>query len=66
MFKLDDSNMKDVYYSADQMTQDLLEQLESNIKNRTDLDLLYGCLLEWGLPLSFTFEAKILGEPQFT
>ena len=62
VFKLDDSNMKDVYYSADQMTQDLLEQLESNIKeNRTDLDLLYGSLLEWGLPLSLPYSSEAIG-----
>lgn len=59
VFKIDESNMKDVYYSADQMTQDLLEKLESNIKeDRTDLDLLYGCLLEWGLPLSFPYSSR--------
>lgn len=63
VFKLDDSNMKDVYYSADQMTQDLLDQLESNIKeDRTDLDLLYGCLLEWGLPLSLPYSSENIGE----
>lgn len=63
VFKLDDSNMKDIYYSANQMTQDLLEQLESNIKeDRTDLDLLYGCLLEWGLPLSLPYSSKNVGE----
>lgn len=63
VFKLDDSNMKDVYYSANQMTQDLLEQLESNIKeDRTDLDLLYGCLLEWGLPLSLPYSSENVGE----
>jgi adenine-specific DNA-methyltransferase len=31
----------------------MLAGLESNIKaDRTDLDLLYGVLLDWGLPLS--------------
>jgi adenine-specific DNA-methyltransferase len=31
----------------------MLTGMESNIKDdRTDLDLLYGCLLDWGLPLS--------------
>ena len=45
--------MRDVYYSANEYSQDLLSHLESNIKpDRTDLDLLFGCLLEWGLPLS--------------
>lgn len=53
MLKLDESNMKDVYYSAGEYSQTLLDQMTSNIKEgRTDLDLLYGCLLEWGLPLS--------------
>ena len=53
VFKLDDSNMNDVYYSAGDYNQDMLSMLESNVKSdRSDLDLLFGCLLEWGLPLS--------------
>jgi adenine-specific DNA-methyltransferase len=53
VLKLDDTNMKDVYYAAGEYTQDLLSGMESNIKeDRTDLDLLFGCLLDWGLPLS--------------
>jgi adenine-specific DNA-methyltransferase len=53
VLKLDDTNMNDVYYAAGEYTQDLLLQMESNIKpDRTDMDLLYGCLLDWGLPLS--------------
>jgi len=31
----------------------LLVGLESNVKeDRSDMDLLFGCLLDWGLPLS--------------
>jgi len=53
VFKLDDTNMTDVYYAAGDYTQDLVSQTESNIKpDRTDMDLLFGCLLDWGLPLS--------------
>jgi len=53
VFKLDDTNMTEVYYSAGEYDQTMLSQLESNIKpDRTDLDLLFGCLLEWGVPLS--------------
>lgn len=53
VFKLDETNMKDVFYSAEEYTQTRLDDMISNIKeDRTDLDLLYGCLLEWGLPLS--------------
>ena len=53
VLKLDSTNMKDVYYAAEEYSQNMLSGLESNIKeDRTDMDLLFGCLLEWGLPLS--------------
>lgn len=56
VFKVDESNMNTVYYNPVEYNQDLLSSLESNIKsNRNDLDLLFGCLLEWGLPLSFPY-----------
>jgi adenine-specific DNA-methyltransferase len=59
VLKLDDTNMKDVYYSADEYDQGMLKGLESNIKDdRTDLDLLFGCLLEWGLPLSLPYTSE--------
>jgi len=53
VLKLADTNMNDVYYAAGETMQDMLSQMESNIKpDRTDMDLLFGCLLDWGLPLS--------------
>ncbi|WP_270467984.1 site-specific DNA-methyltransferase [Catenibacterium mitsuokai] len=59
VLKLDDSNMTDVYYNPSEYNQDLLSSLESNIKSdRTDLDLLFGCLLEWGLPLSLPYSSE--------
>ena len=59
VLKLDESNMKDVYYSPDEFSQDLLAILESNIKtDRNDLDLLFSCLLEWGLPLSLPYSSE--------
>ena len=59
VLKLDDTNMKDVYYAAGDYTQDLVSMLESNVKpDRTDLDLLFGCLLDWGLPLSFPYTSE--------
>ena len=58
VLKVDSSNMKDVYYSPNKISQDFLSSLESNIKeDRTDLDLLFGCLLEWGLPLSLPYKS---------
>ena len=62
VLKLDDTNMKDVYYAPDDYDQNLLSMLESNIKDdRTDLDLLFGCLLDWGLPLSLPYKSEQLG-----
>lgn len=59
VLKLDDSNMNEVYYSPDDYSQGFLNQLESNIKeDRTDLDLLFGCLLDWGLPLSLPYYSE--------
>ena len=61
VFKLDDSNMRDVYFAPDDYTQDMLSMMESNIKpDRTALDLLFGCLLEWGLPLSMPYRSETI------
>ncbi len=62
VLKLDDTNMKDVYYAPDDYDQGMLAALESNIKDdRTDLDLLFGCLIDWGLPLSLPYKSGQLG-----
>ena len=59
VLKLDSTNMKDVYYAPCDYDQDFLHQMESNIKDdRTDLDLLFGCLIEWGLPLSLPYKSE--------
>ena len=59
VLKLDSTNMKDVYYAPCDYDQDFLHQLKSNIKDdRTDLDLLFGCLIEWGLPLSLPYKSE--------
>lgn len=59
VLKLDSTNMKDVYYAPGDYDQDFLHQLESNIKDdRTDLDLLFGCLIDWGLPLSLPYKSE--------
>lgn len=59
VLKLADSNMKDVYYAADDYKQADLLDMVSNIKDdRTDLDLLFGCLIDWGLPLSMPYTSQ--------
>ena len=65
VLKLDESNMNDVYYSATEYSQDLLAMLTANIKDdRNDLDLLFGCLLEWGLPLSMPYTSEVIDGTQ--
>lgn len=52
VFRVDSSNMKDVYYQPEALEQQSLLDLVSNIKeDRTDLDLLYACLLDWGVEI---------------
>lgn len=61
VFKLADSNMQDVYFAPNDYNQDMLSMMESNIKpDRTALDLLFGCLLEWGLPLSMPYRSETI------
>ena len=63
VFKVDESNMKDVYYTPEELGQQNLDSLTSNIKEgRTDLDLLFGCVLDWGLPLSLPYTSEKIGE----
>jgi DNA methylase N-4/N-6 domain protein len=57
VFKLDSSNMEDVYYTPDKISQDDLLSLISNIKpDRTPEDLLFQVMLELGVTLSSTIE----------
>ena len=59
VYKVDESNMNDIYYSADRYSQGMLAAMESNIKtDRTDIDLLFGCVLDWGLPLSLPYKSE--------
>lgn len=52
VFRVDSSNMKDVYYHPEELDQQALGEMISNIKDdRTDLDLLYACLLDWGVEI---------------
>ena len=61
VFKVDSTNMKEVYYPANAITQEQLWDLESNIKeDRTDLDLLYGVMVDWGLKLSLRHEMETI------
>ena len=59
VLKLDSSNMNDVYYNPNAMTQSLLDETVDNIKpDRTPLDLLFQVMLELGIELSAKIEEK--------
>lgn len=62
VFRLDDSNMRDVYYHPEQITQPLLKSAVNNIReDRTSFDLLFQVLLELGIMLSAKIEEKSVG-----
>ena len=57
VLKIDTSNMNDIYYRPQDYNQDLLAQLENNIKeDRSDEDLLFQFMLDTGVPLSLPIE----------
>ncbi len=53
VLKIDSSNMKEVFYSPDAVSQDLLSDQVNNIReDRTSEDLLFQVLLDWGVDLT--------------
>jgi adenine-specific DNA-methyltransferase len=57
VYRLDSSNMQDVYYKPQDYEQDNLELFADNVKpDRTADDLLAQVMLDWGLPLSLSIE----------
>lgn len=67
VFKLDSSNMKDVYYSPSETPQkDLLGRVDNIKEGRTPEDLLFQVMLEFGIPLSSKIkESLIAGKKVF-
>ena len=53
VFKCESSNYKDVVFAPKDYSQETLDLFVDNIKDdRTDLDLLFDCMLRWGVELS--------------
>jgi len=60
-FKIDTSNMQDVYYSPDAITQDDLYGQIDNIKpDRSGEDLLFQVMLDWGLDLGSPIQRETI------
>jgi len=63
VYKVDSTNMKDVYYKANDLEQGNLAEFESNIKeDRTTDDLLTQVILDLGLSLDLKIEEKMIGK----
>lgn len=61
VFRVDSSNMKDVYFHPEQITQTMLGETVSNIKeDRTDLDLLYDCMLRCGVEIDLPHTTTVV------
>ena len=59
VYKVDSSNMKDIYYEPSKLNQAQLNMFESNIKeDRTAEDLLTQVILDLGLTLDLRIEEK--------
>ncbi|MCP5358403.1 MAG: site-specific DNA-methyltransferase [Pseudomonadales bacterium] len=59
VFKIDTSNMADVYYSPDSLDKTNLDLFVDNIKpDRTAEDLLFEVMLDWGVDLALPIEKQ--------
>lgn len=67
VLKLDSSNMKDIYYKPNDYSQEMLGEIQENIKeHRTSEDLLFQVMLELGELLSSSIEeCTIAGKKVF-
>jgi adenine-specific DNA-methyltransferase len=61
VLKIDSSNMNEVYYSPDAVTQEALPGMVDNIRaDRTAEDLLFQVLLDWGVDLALPISRQTL------
>lgn len=61
VFRLDEGNYEDVKRSPKEFKQDQLDLFLNNIKaDRNDLDLLFGCMLDWGVRLSLPMTQEVV------
>ena len=61
VFRVDSSNMKDVYFAPKDLAPQQLDLFADNVKeDRTELDLLYGCMVDWGVQLSLPLATETI------
>ena len=63
VLKIDSSNMKEVFYTPDAVSQDLLSDQVNNIReDRTAEDLLFQVLLDWGVDLALPITKETIAD----
>lgn len=61
VLRLDESNFENVEKTPKGYSQDMLDLFLNNIKtDRTDLDLLFGCMLNWGVQLDYPMTSEVV------
>ena len=66
VFRLDEGNYEDVKRSPKEFKQEQLDLFLNNIKtDRNDLDLLFGCMLDWGVQLSLPMTQEVVDGKTF-
>ncbi|MBQ0016266.1 MAG: site-specific DNA-methyltransferase [Bacteroidales bacterium] len=59
VFRVDSSNFEEVEHTPKEWSQAQLDLFLNNIKSdRDDLDLLFGCMLDWGVKLSLPMTSE--------
>lgn len=68
VFRIDSSNFEEVERTPKEYNQDELDLFLNNVKSdRNDLDLLFGCMLDWGVKLSLPMSSeKVDGKKIYT
>lgn len=68
VFRVDESNFEDVERTPKEYSQNQLDLFLNNVKSdRNDLDLLFGCMLDWGVKLSLPMSSeKVDGKMIYT
>lgn len=68
VFRVDESNFENVERTPKEWNQDQLDLFLNNVKSdRNDLDLLFGCMLDWGVKLSLPMSSeKVDGKIVYT
>lgn len=62
VLRVDSSNMEDIYFEPAALKQEnLFTQVDSVKTDRTELDLLFGCMVDWGVELSYPLRTDEVG-----